>query len=138
VRHPRRRGLHPRLGHRRALRRPWRLDSQDARTIFLGLLPALPHYVDPQRAARCTATFDVRLRGDPAARAILAFDHGRLAIRPADGQRTDCRISADPATHLLVTYGRSGPLLPTLRGKITAGGPRPWLGLRLPRLFRKP
>jgi hypothetical protein len=122
----------------RALRRPWRLDPQDARTIFLGLLPALPHYVDPQRAARCTATFDVRLRGDPAAHAILAFDHGRLAIRPPAGQRIDCRISADPATHLLVTYGRTGPLLPTLRGKITAGGPRPWLGLRLPRLFRKP
>jgi hypothetical protein len=49
-----------------------------------------------------------------------------------------CRISADPAAHLLVTYGRAGPLGPALRGKITAGGRKPWLGLRLPRLFRQP
>jgi hypothetical protein len=35
----------------RALRRPWQLDPQDMRTIFLGLLPVLPHYVDQRRAA---------------------------------------------------------------------------------------
>jgi hypothetical protein len=122
----------------RALRRPWRLDPRDARTIFLGLLPVLPHYVDPRRAARCTATFDIRLRGDPAAHATFAFHHGRLTIGPPDGQPVDCRISADPAAQLLVTYGRSGPLRPALRGRITAGGRKPWLGLRLPRLFRKP
>ena len=66
----------------RALRRPWRLDPEDMRTIFLGLLPVLPHYVDQRRAAGRTATFDVRLRGDPAARAIFAFDRGRLTIQP--------------------------------------------------------
>jgi uncharacterized protein (TIGR03083 family) len=121
-----------------ALRRPWRPDPEDLRTIFLGLLPVLPHYVDPRRAAGRTATFDVRLRGDPAARAVFAFDHGRLAIQPPDGQRVDCRVSADPAAHLLVTYGRCGPLGPALRGKISAGGRKPWLGLRLPRLFRQP
>jgi hypothetical protein len=76
--------------------------------------------------------------GDPAARAVFAFDRGRLAIQPPDGQRVDCRISADPAAHLLVTYGRSGPLGPALRGKITAGGRKPWLGLRPPWLFRQP
>jgi hypothetical protein len=122
----------------RALRRPWRLDPEDMRTIFLGLLPVLPHYVDQRRAAGRTATFDVRLRGDPAARAIFASDRGRLTIQPPDGQRVDCRISADPAAHLLVTYGRSGLLGPALRGKITASGRKPWLGLRLPRLFRQP
>ena len=68
----------------RALGRPWRLLPQDKHTIFLGLLPVLP-YVDPQRAAGLTATFDVRLRG-----------------------------------------------------KISTSGRRPWLGLRLPGLFRRP
>jgi uncharacterized protein (TIGR03083 family) len=122
----------------RALRRPWRLDPQDMRTIFVGLLPVLPHYADRRRAARCTASFDVRLRGDPDARAVFAFDRGRLAVQPPAGQRVDCRVSADPAAFLLVTYGRSGPLVPALRGRITAGGRKPWLGLRLPRLFRRP
>jgi uncharacterized protein (TIGR03083 family) len=122
----------------RALRRPWPLDPHDMRTIFLGLLPVLPHYVDPQRATGLTATFDIRLRGDPAAHAIFAFDHGRLAIQPPEGQRADCRISADPAAYLLVTYGRSGPLAPALTGRIFASGRKPWLGLRLPQLFRNP
>jgi acetyl esterase/lipase len=42
-----------------------------------------------------------------------------------------------PAAFLLVTYGRSGPLVPALRGRITASGRKPRLGLRLPRLFRR-
>jgi hypothetical protein len=122
----------------RALRTPWRLDPGDMRTIFTGLLPVLPYYVDPRRAAGCTATFDVRLRGSPPARAALAFVNGQLTVQPRPAQLADCRISADPATYLLVTYGRSGALVPALTGKITATGRRPWLGLTLPRLFRKP
>jgi hypothetical protein len=116
----------------------WHADLKLPVSTFLGLLPVLPYYVDPQRAAGLTATFDVRLRGDPAARAVFAFDRGRLAIQPPSGQRVDCRTSADPATHLLVTYGRCGPLAPALRGKISASGRRPWLGPRLPGLFRRP
>ena len=122
----------------RALHVPWRLDPDDMRTIFVGLLPVLPYYIDPQRAAGCTATFDVRLRGDPRTRAVLAFARGQLTVQAHNGQRAHCRISADPGTYLLVTYGRSGPLLPALTGKITAGGRQPWLALKLPRLFRKP
>ncbi|MGN6175511.1 MAG: maleylpyruvate isomerase family mycothiol-dependent enzyme [Streptosporangiaceae bacterium] len=122
----------------RGLHVPWWLDPQDMRTIFVGLLPVLPHYVDPRRAAGCTATFDVRLRGDPPARAVLVFTRGQLTVQAHIGQRAHCRISADPATYLLVTYGRSGPLIPALTGRITASGGKPWLALRLPRMFRKP
>jgi uncharacterized protein (TIGR03083 family) len=122
----------------RGLHAPWRLDPRDMRTIFVGLLPVLPHYVDAQRAARCTATFDLRLRGDPPTGALLAFARGQLTVQVPAGQSAHCRISADPGTYMLVTYGRSGPLIPALTGKITTSGPRPWLGLKLPRLFRKP
>jgi len=122
----------------RALRRPWRLDPHDMRTIFTGLLPVLPYYVDPRRAAGQTATFDVRLRGDPPTGAVLAFTHGQLTVQAPAGQYVHCRISADPGTYLLITYGRSGPLIPALTGKITASGRRPWLGLKLPQMFRKP
>ena len=122
----------------RALGRPWPLDPGDMRTIFLGLLPVLPHYVEPRRAAGVTATFDVRLRGDPGARAAFAFDRGHLTIQPPDGQRVDCRVSADPAAYVLVTYARSGPLAQALRGRITATGRKPWLAPKLPRLFRNP
>jgi len=122
----------------RALRAPWRLDPRDMRTIFTGLLPVLPHYVDPQRAAGCTATFDLRLRGDPPTGAVLSFTGGRLTVQAPAGQHAHCRISADPGTYLLITYGRSGPLIPALTGKITASGRQPWLGVKLPQMFRNP
>ena len=80
----------------------------------------------------------MRLRGDPPAGAVLVFTNGRLTVQAPAGQHADCRISADPATYLLITYGRSGPLIPTLTGKITASGRKPWLGLKLPQMFRKP
>ena len=108
------------------------------RTIFTGLLPVLPYYADPRRAAGQTATFDVRLRGDPPTGAVLAFTHGQLTVQAPAGQYVHCRISAGPGTYLLIIYGRSGPLIPALTGKITASGRRPWLGLKLPQMFRKP
>lgn len=120
----------------RALKRPWPLDPDDMRTIFLGLLPVLPHYVVDADAP--AATFDVRLRGDPDARATFVFDGGELRVSTSAPERVDCRISADPAAFLLVTYGRTGLLKPVLSGRLLAGGRKPWLGLGLPRRFRKP
>jgi hypothetical protein len=122
----------------RALGRPWRLEPDDMRTIFLGLLPVLPHYVDPGISPSFSATFDVRLRGGADARAAFVFDHGKLEVRPSGAQRADCRISADPAAFLLITYGRTGTLAPALRGRVVATGRKPWLGLSLPRRFRRP
>src|SRR5262245_7704752 len=82
----------------RALGRSWTLDADDMRTIFVGLLPLLPHYVDADGAADLTAAFDVRLRADPNARARFEFDGGRLSVRQGDAGRVDCRVSSDPAT----------------------------------------
>jgi len=122
----------------RALGRSWPLDPGDMRTTFLGLLPVLPHYVDPEGADGLTATFDIRLRGDPDARATLAFTDGRLSVPESSPDRVDCRISSDPAAFVLITYGRTGLLRPVLAGRILATGRRPWLGLTLPRRFRRP
>jgi hypothetical protein len=84
-------------------------------------MPALPHYVDAHRAA----TFDVRLPGSPPARTVLAF-----GPEPADHptrRRATSRLPqlAGPATYLLITYGRSGPLIPALTDKIAAAGRNP-------------
>jgi uncharacterized protein (TIGR03083 family) len=122
----------------RALGRPWRMEPDDMRTIFRGLLPVLPHYVDPGISPSFTATFDVRLRGGAGAQAAFVFDHGELDVRPSGAQRADCRVSADPAAFILIMYGRSGPLAPALRGRVVATGRKPWLGLSLPRRFRRP
>jgi hypothetical protein len=122
----------------RALGRPWLLNQDDMRTLFLGLAPLLPHYVDPAGAAGLTARFDIRLRGDPGARADFVFEQGQLTAREHEEARADCRISADPAAFVLIVYGRSGVLAPALEGKVFASGRKPWLGLTLPRRFRRP
>jgi uncharacterized protein (TIGR03083 family) len=118
---------------------PWLVPADWARTVFLGVLPVVPHYLDARRAQGRHAQYDIRLRGERAARAVFTVAGGALAIRaPVAGQRADCYLSADPWAFLLVLYGRSGPLKPALAGQILAWGRRPWLALTLPALFRKP
>lgn len=123
----------------RAAARRWPVPAEWARTVFLGLLPVVPHYLAPERAPGRPARYDIRLRGEHAARVVFRIEDGALAIRrPAAGQRVDCHISADPWAFLLVLYGRTGPLKPALAGQVVAWGRRPWLSLALPARFRDP
>jgi uncharacterized protein (TIGR03083 family) len=123
----------------RAAGRPWPVPADWARTVFLGLLPVVPHYLRAERAQGRPARYDIRLRGEHAARAVFTIEDGVLTVgTPAAGQRADCYLSADPWALLLVLYGRSGPLKPALSGRILAWGHRPWLAFTLPTLFRNP
>jgi len=123
----------------RAVRARWPVPADWARTVFLGVLPVVPHYLLPERAQGRSARFDIRMRGGGGARAVFAVADGALVIEsPAPGRHADCHLSADPWAFLLVLYGRSGPLTPALTGRILAWGRRPWLALTLPSLFRKP
>jgi len=123
----------------RAASVPWPVPAGWARTVFLGVLPVVPHYLEAQRAEGRRARYDIRLRGEPGARAIFTIADSALAIEaPAAGQHPDCYLSADPWAFLLVLYSRSGPVKPALTGQILAWGRRPWLAFTLPTLFRKP
>jgi len=123
----------------RAARARWPVPSGWARTVFLGVLPVVPHYLLAERARGRPARFDIRMRGERGARAVFAVADGALVIEsPAPGRHADCHLSADPWAFLLVLYGRSGPLTPALTGRILAWGRRPWLALTLPSLFRQP
>ena len=123
----------------RAAGRRWPVPADWARTVFLGLLPVIPHYLRAERARGRPARYDIRLRGEHAARAVFTIEDGVLTVgTPATGQRADCYLSADPWAFLLVLYGRTGPLKPALTGRILAWGRRPWLALTLPARFRRP
>jgi uncharacterized protein (TIGR03083 family) len=123
----------------RAAGRRWPVPADWARTVFLGLLPVVPHYLRAERARGRPARYDIRLRGEHAARAVFTIEDGVLTVgTPAAGQRADCHLSADPWAFLLVLYGRTGPLKPALAGRILAWGRRPWLALTLPARFRRP
>ncbi|MGN6791461.1 MAG: maleylpyruvate isomerase family mycothiol-dependent enzyme [Streptosporangiaceae bacterium] len=123
----------------RAAGLPWRVRGDWARTVFLGLLPIVPHYLLAERARGLRARYDIRMRGDHTARAVFTIDDGVLRIgRSSPGTRADCYLSADPWAFLLVLYSRTGPITPALAGRILTWGRRPWLALTLPSLFRKP
>src|SRR5262249_20655067 len=123
----------------RAVSLRWPVQPDWARTVFLGLLPVVPHYLLAERARGRCVRYDIRLRGDQAARALFIVDDGVLTISgPVPDSRADCYLSADPWAFLLLLYSRIGPMAPALTGRVLAWGSQPWLAFKLPGLFRKP
>lgn len=108
--------------------------SDQAALTVGGLLPILPHVIDPTKTAGFDARIAFRIRG--GIEATLVFDDGVLQIETTDGQPVDCRLSVDAATYLLLTFNRISPTIPTLQGKIVAWGRRPWLAVKLASLFK--
>jgi uncharacterized protein (TIGR03083 family) len=121
----------------RALRRPWPIDPEHARLVVAGVFPAMvPLTVDTAATAGLRAAYELRVRGGP--RFVVRFQDGAASVEPAGGGPVDCWISADPTALLLLGYGRTGPWGPIARGRLLAGGRRPWLALRFQRLLRNP
>jgi uncharacterized protein (TIGR03083 family) len=115
---------------------PWSIDTDDARVSVRGLFPLLPQYVNEEAARGIRITYELSLRGGPPA--YLTFANGKLSVDQAPPGRVDCKLSVDPATYLLVGYGRIGQWGPALRGKVVAYGRKPWLGLKLGKLIANP
>jgi uncharacterized protein (TIGR03083 family) len=121
----------------RALRRPWPIDPEHARLVVAGVFPAMtPLTVDTAATAGLHAAYELRIRGGP--RFVVRFHDGAATVEPPAGRPVDCWISADPTALLLLGYGRTGPWGPIARGRLVAGGRRPWLALRFKRLLRNP
>lgn len=116
----------------RAVGVPWPISQEDALLVLAGAMAAARSYVDRHRAAGLHIDYELRFRGGPRYR--FSIDDGTAAIGPPGG-KVDCWISADPVAFLLVTYGRTGPWGPTMRGRIIAGGRKPWLGLKFRHLL---
>ncbi|HEY7873972.1 MAG TPA: maleylpyruvate isomerase N-terminal domain-containing protein [Actinomycetota bacterium] len=115
---------------------PWTLDSDIARISVRGLFPLLPQYVNEAAARDVSITYELSLRGGPLA--YFTFADGALSVGHAAPGPVDCKLSVDPATYLLVGYGRIGQWGPTLTGKVVAYGRKPWLGLKLGKLIATP
>jgi uncharacterized protein (TIGR03083 family) len=111
----------------RAQRAPWPIDRGDALLVVEGVLAMAADYVDRRRTAGMRVSYELRFRGGPRYR--FAVNDG-TAVVTAAGEPVDCVISADPAAFLLVGYGRVGQWGQVLRGRIVAGGRRPWWGPR--------
>jgi len=121
----------------RASGQRWHIDRPAALRVIAGVMTMLPRYVDPDRSARLDASFELRLRGGP--RYLMKVAHGTATTGPSSpGDRPDCWISADPAAFLEVGFGRSGQWGQIARGKLVAGGRKPWLATTFASLITGP
>jgi hypothetical protein len=122
----------------RAERIPWRISGAEALHVVAGVMAMVPDYLDRQRAAGLHVSYELRFRGGPRYRIMV--DDGAATVSDAltAAGRPDCWISADPAAFLLVGYGRTGQWAQIARGKLLAGGRKPWLGLAFGQLITGP
>ncbi|HTY33262.1 maleylpyruvate isomerase N-terminal domain-containing protein [Mycobacterium sp.] len=117
--------------------RPWPISAAHAKLILGTVCPEMsPLIVRPEAGRGAPVTYEVRLRGN-GPRYVIRVADGTAEVRAVGGP-VDCVISADPATYLLVVYGRIPLGRALLRGGILAKGRRPWLGLRFKNLFFNP
>jgi len=117
--------------------RPWPIPGEHAKLILGTVCPEMsPLVVRPEAGRGTPVTYEVRLRGN-GPRYVIRVADGTAEVRAVGGP-VDCVISADPATYLLVVYGRIPLGWALLRGGILAKGRRPWLGLRFKNLFFNP
>jgi hypothetical protein len=120
------------------LGRPWAIGRDEANIVARGVLPVLPMVVDPAAAAGVSLAYELSLRGGGPRVLIRVQTGASRSSQSSRGRRPICRISADPAAFLLVSYGRVGQLGPILRGQLIAWGRRPWAALRLNSFIRNP
>lgn len=116
----------------RTVRAPWPIARRDALLVVDGVMAMVPSYVDPEASANVRASYELRFRGGRRYR--LVVDRGSASVEPA-GEPVDCWLSIDPVAFLLVGYGRAGQWSQVLRGKMLAGGRRPWLSMQFGNLL---
>ncbi len=112
----------------------WSISAHDALKVIPGALTVAPHYLRPSAAAT-HVSFELRIRG--ANRYRLAVDRGVATVTGAT-ERSDCVITADPVAFMLVGFGRISQWSPILRGKMRAGGRKPWLAMKFATLISCP
>jgi Mycothiol maleylpyruvate isomerase N-terminal domain/SCP-2 sterol transfer family len=118
----------------RAAKVRWQVESRDALLVAPGVLSIAPQYLRPSAAA-VRASFELRIKG--ASRYRLAVDRGNAVVTDA-GEKSDCVITADPVAFLLLGYGRISQWSPIIRGKLRAGGRKPWMAMKFATLLESP
>ncbi|MDT5015804.1 MAG: hypothetical protein QOD39_1964 [Mycobacterium sp.] len=119
----------------RAANLPWEVSVSDALLVIPGALSVAPQYLRPNRAAGVRASFELRMRGGPSYRMAVADGSAEVT---AAGEKTDCTICANPVDFLLISYGRIPQWSLLLRGRLRAGGRKPWLARKFGTLLYSP
>ncbi|MFI9235343.1 maleylpyruvate isomerase N-terminal domain-containing protein [Streptomyces sp. NPDC053079] len=122
----------------RGARLPWTIGPDEARLVLGQSMPTMmPLALDKTKARGVRVSFDLALKGGP--RLAVVIEDGRATVvRDAPARPYDCRITAAPTEFLLVSFRRLPIWKAIARGRMRAGGPRPWLAPRLARLIASP
>jgi uncharacterized protein (TIGR03083 family) len=119
----------------RAADRPWSIGPEDALLVIPSVLALAPKYLRPSRTKNLNISFELRMRGGPRYRVAIANGTGVVTVA---GEKADCVITADPVTFLLLGLGRVPQLPQLLRGRLRAGGRKPWLAAKFGTLMASP
>ena len=114
---------------------PWLVEGRSAVLAVHATSAALELALDPLAAEGVEMNVHVRLRGgEPFA---IRVSGGRVwSERPAG--KPDFTLSVDPGAYLLTGFGRLTIVQATMRRQAFGWGRKPWLLLKLPKLFLKP
>ncbi|MFF2508077.1 maleylpyruvate isomerase N-terminal domain-containing protein [Streptomyces sp. NPDC058067] len=117
---------------------PWAIGPDEARLVIGQSMPTMmPLALDTEKARNLSIAFDLAVRGGP--RLAVVVDDGTMTVtRDAPPRAYDCRITVDPTAFLLVAFRRTPMWKPIARGRMRAGGRRPWLATRLGALVATP
>jgi hypothetical protein len=119
----------------RAAHRPWSIGRDDALLVIPAALSLAPKYLRRSRTSARDLSFELRMRG--GCRYRMAITDGTGVVTAA-GERADCVITADPVAFLLLGFGRVPQIPQLLRGKLRAGGRKPWLAAKFGTLLASP
>jgi hypothetical protein len=119
----------------RAGHRPWSISRDDALLVIPAVLSLAPEYLRPSRTKGLDISFEIRMRGGCRYRMAIANGTGVVTVA---GEKADCVITADPVTFLLIGMGRVPQLRQLLRGRLRAGGRKPWLAAKFGTLLVSP
>ncbi|ODR11620.1 hypothetical protein AWC26_20215 [Mycobacterium shimoidei] len=119
----------------RAAGRRWVISREDALLVIPAVLALTPKYLRPSRTQNLRASFELRMSG--GGRYRIAIDNGAGTVTTA-GEKADCVITADPVTFLLLGFDRVPQWPQILRGRLRAGGRKPWLAAKFATLLASP
>jgi hypothetical protein len=119
----------------RGANRSWNISRDDALVVIPAVLALAPKYLWATRTKKLDISFELRMRG--GGRYRMAITHGTGVVTVA-GEKADCVITADPVTFLLLGFGRVPQLPQLLRGRLRAGGHKPWLAAKFGTLLVSP
>ncbi|MFD4371184.1 maleylpyruvate isomerase N-terminal domain-containing protein [Streptomyces sp. NPDC058486] len=117
---------------------PWAVTPADASLVIgQAMVTMMPLALDAEKAEGVRIAFDLAFKGGPRL-AVVVEDGAATVTRDAAPRPYDCRITADPAAFLLVSFGRIPIWKAIALGRMRAGGRRPWLATRLSELITAP